>query len=200
MNYFSIMSSVPEGKKGDWKVERFVVSKEEASRFNASLIFNRQSWREIKAGTYTKLTHNREVIMSDTPAEKSDHAQIIWNATGNILLNGLGLGWTVEACMQKKEVIHITTIEIEHNVIELVGSYLLKKYPKRLSVIQADALVWKPPKGTHYDCVWHDIWPTICGDNYESMKKLRRKYGRKTNWQDAWCSEWVKELDKTDML
>ena len=194
MNYFSIMSSIPEGKKKDWEVKRFTVSKEDAKRFNVGLIFSRQSWREIKEGTYTKLTHKDETIMSDTPAEKGDHAQIIWNATGKILLNGLGLGWTVEACLQKKEVTHITVIEIEPDVIELVGSYLLIKYKKRLTIIQADALVWKPPKESRYDCVWHDIWPSICGDNYESMKKLRRKYGQKTKWQDAWCAEWVKEL------
>lgn len=194
MEYFSIMSSVPEGKKNDWEVKRFVVSEEDAKRFNVGLIFSRQSWREIKAGTYTKLTYQDKTIMSDTPAEKGDHAQIIWNAKGNILLNGLGLGWVIEACMQKKDVVHITAIEIEADVIKLCGSFLLNKFPNRLSIVQADALVWKSPKRIRYDCVWHDIWPSICGDNYESMKKLRRKYGRKTNWQDAWCSEWVKEL------
>ena len=198
MNNFAIMSSVPEGQENNWEVKRFVVSEEAAKRFNAGLIFSRQSWREIKAGTYTKLMHNDETIMSDTPAEKSDHSQIIWNATGNILLNGLGLGWLIEACMQKKEVKHITAIEIESDVIELVGSYLLGKYPDRLSIIQANALYWKPPKGIQYDCVWHDIWPTICGDNYKTMKILRRKYGQKTNWQDAWCAEWVKELSKAN--
>ena len=188
------MSSVPENKKNDWEVKRFAVSEEEAKRFNVGLIFSRQSWREIKAGTYTKLTHNGKIIMSDTPAEKSDHSQIIWNATGNILLNGLGLGWTVEACMQKKEVKYITVVEIAPEVIMLVGHYLINKYPNRLSIVMADALDWKPPKGKRYDCIWHDIWSEICGDNYESMKKLRRKYGRYTNWQDAWCAEWVKKL------
>ena len=197
MSDFSIMSSVPEGSLGDWEVKRFTVSEEDAQRFNVGLIFNRQCGRAIKAGTYTKLTNNGETIMSDTPAEKSDHAQIIWNATGNILLNGLGLGWTVEACMQKKEVKHITVVEIEPKVIMLVGHYLINKYPKRLSLVLADALEWKPPKGARYDCIWHDIWPEICGDNYESMKQLRRKYGRYTNWQDAWCAEWVKDLSKS---
>ena len=85
MNYFAIMSSIPEGKQDGWEVKQFVVSEDEASRFNIGLIFSRQSWREIKAGIYTKLTHNGETIMSDTPAEKGDHSQIIWNATGNIL-------------------------------------------------------------------------------------------------------------------
>ncbi len=193
-NLFSIMSSIPVGKKNNWEVKQFIVSEDDAKSFNIGLIFSRQSWREIKASTYTKLTNNGAVIMSDTPAEKSDHTQIIWNATGSMLFNGLGLGWIVEACLQKKEVKHITVIEIEPDIIELVGSYLLKKYPNRLSIIQANALNWKPPKGVRYDCVWHDIWPTICGDNYESMKRLRRKYGQKTKWQDAWCAEWVKDL------
>lgn len=198
MGYFSIMSSVPEGKKNNWEVKHFSVSEKEASRFNAGLIFSRQSWREIKAGIYTKLTNNGQTIMSDTPAEKSDHSQIIWNAKGNILLNGLGLGWTVEACMQKEEVKHITVIEIAPEVVILVGHYLINKYPNRLSIVMADALSWKPPKGKRYDCIWHDIWPEICGDNYESMKKLRRKYGQYTNWQDAWCAEWVKELNRSN--
>ena len=193
---FSIMSSVPEGKCGEWKVERFTVSEADAKMHQLRCQLNNND-RGIEAGTYTKLMHDNDIIMSDTPAEKKDHCPIIWYATGNVLLNGLGLGWTVEACMVKKEVKHITVIEIEPDVINLVGSYLLKKYPKRLTIIQSDALTWNPPKGFRFDCIWHDIWPTICGDNYESMKKLRRKYGRKTKWQDCWCAEWVKDLAKS---
>ena len=59
----------------------------------------------------------------------------------------------------------------------------------KLNIICADALEWKPPKGTRYNAVWHDIWDNICGDNLDDMKKLHRKYGRRTNWQGSWCRD-----------
>ena len=58
---------------------------------------------------------------------------------------------------------------------------------KRVTIINADAFEWKPPKDQRYDVVWHDIWDNICGDNLPEMTKLHRKYGKKTDWQGSWC-------------
>ena len=96
--------------------------------------------------------------------------------------------------MLNSEVEEVTVIEISPEVIKLVGTTLLKLYSKKLIIIQADALTWDPPKGVRYNAVWHDIWPTICADNWESMKRLHRRYGRKCDWQDSWQREWVAHM------
>ena len=191
-------SDIPEGKIGDWEVERFEVTKSGAEFHNLRCAIKGQYGQEVEPGMHTRLVNDGITVMSDTPAEIGENSRVVTVAKGKILINGLGLGWVVKALMLIKEVEHVTVIERSSEVILLVGRYLLKRYPKRLTIIQADALEWKSPKGHIYDCVWHDIWNTICVDNYESMKKLHRKYGRKCRWQGSWQEAWVREKVRED--
>jgi len=185
-----IRVNVPEGQSGDWKVEKFKVSKEEASFHNLRSTFSFGGrGRTIQSGDYTKLTRNGTIVMSDTPAEIRDHSYFIYQAKGHVLINGLGLGWIVEALFQKKEVKTITVIEKSKDVIDLVKQHYYDKCPKNkhIIIVHADAFEYKPQKNQRYSAVWHDIWTYICGDNVEDMKKLHRKYGRRTDWQGSWC-------------
>ena len=65
--------SVPEGISGEWRVERFTVSKKEADFQNLRASIGTSS-RPISAGDYTRLTYRHSVVMSDTPVEQHDHA------------------------------------------------------------------------------------------------------------------------------
>ena len=47
---------------------------------------------------------NSQIIMSDTIAEMEDHYMPWRMATGNILINGLGLGLLLYNCLLKKNV------------------------------------------------------------------------------------------------
>jgi len=78
-------------------------------------------------------------------------------------------------------------IELSEDVIKLVEPHLKERWGERLTVIHANALIWQPPKGAKYDMVWHDIWPTICTDNKETMTTLHRRYGRRAKWQGSWA-------------
>jgi len=128
--------------------------------------------------------------MSDTPDEMRDHLSIVNHATGRVLINGLGLGMVLKNILLKPEVFEVTVIEIDQDLIDLVGprlgwpNYVLDH---RVSIICADALTWKPPKGKRYNAVWHDIWDDICTDNLDQMKYLTRKYGQYSDWQGSWC-------------
>lgn len=187
MNYTEEFKvSVPEGEEGNWKISRFTVTEEQAKIDLMRALFHGRG-RHVPAGTYTRLTHNGEIIMSDTPDEIHDHYYFIAEATGNILINGLGLGMVLNGCLRKPEVAHATVIEISPEVISLVGKYYQNLYGDRLTIINADALVWKPPKGVKYDYVWHDIWDTICHDNLQEMATLHRRYGRIAGVQSSWC-------------
>ena len=191
---------VPEGKSGDWTVEKFTVSLE-AAKLDALEGILHGSARHARPGTYTRLMCKGgwHPVMSDTPDEIRDHLFFIHQAEGRVLINGLGLGMCVKALLGKREarevgrkyaVQHITVIENSADVIKLVAPTLYKSYgKKRLTIIEADAFEWQPPKGERWDVVWHDIWPTLCADNLKSMAKLHRKYGRRSDWQGSWSKE-----------
>lgn len=194
-----IKVDVPEGESGDWKIERFTVTDDDISIHNIRCSFKAgMGGRTMKAGTYTKLTRNGRTIMSDTPAEINDHTYFLPRAKDHVLVNGLGLGWIVEALLRKKEVKTITVIEKSEDVINLVKQHYYDKCPKDkyLIIVHADAFEYKPQKGQRYGAVWHDIWDNICGDNLEDMKKLHRKYGRRTDWQGSWCRYQCEQANK----
>lgn len=188
----AIKVDVPEGQKGNWKIERFEISQKDADWHNMRCQISMGGigrGRTIKPGTYTRLIRNGNLIMSDTPAEKMDHFNFIYEAKGDVLVNGLGVGWIIEVLLQIPQVTSITIVEISQDLIDLVGPHYQSKCNGKLNIICADALIWKPPKGKRYNAVWHDIWNNICADNLDEMKKLHRKYGRRSDWQGSWCRE-----------
>ena len=188
--YEQYKSDIPEGQDGPWCVEQFTVTEEDEKleRMRAAFSFGSRG-RFVPAGTYTKLTRNGFLVMSDTPDEIGDHMYAFHQARGRVLVNGLGLGIFTKMVLNKPEVSRVVVVEIALEVINLVGTHLKKQYGDRLILVCDDALTWKPPKGAHYDVVWHDIWDDICIDNLESMKRLHRRYGRRCDWQGSWCRE-----------
>ena len=108
--------NIPIGKSGDWEVDKFTVSEEDA-RWSSV----RDGYRAVRPGEYTKLMHKRYMIMSDTPAEQMDHYDPVRHARGNILINGLGIGMVLLNCMKKEIVEKATVIEISSDVICLVA-------------------------------------------------------------------------------
>ena len=188
--------NIPEGKSGNWEIRHFTVS-EEDEKFGALRgIFN--GGRYTPAGNYTGLYYRGSVIMSDTPDEIRDHLGFIRQAHGNVLINGLGIGMVLQAVLNKSDVDHTTVIEISPDVISLVAPHYQNKFGDKFTVIQADALEYKPEKGVRYNAVWHDIWPNICTDNLEEMAKLHRKYGRRCDWQGSWSKELLKYYQRRE--
>lgn len=168
--------SVPEGTSGAWRVEQYEVPADRWQGFR----------RVVPPGRYTRLTRNGKVIMSDTPDEKRDHMWFAQRARGNVLINGLGLGMVLGAILRKLEVSSVTIIENSPDVIRLVApSYR----DPRVTIIEADALEWRPAPGQRYDAVWHDIWDDICADNLPEMHKLHRRYGRRAAFQGSWARD-----------
>jgi len=172
---------VPDGVSGDWRVETFEVEKPS--------IYLLLKGRPVEPGTYKRLMFKNEVIMSNTPAEVRDFMYFVWKAKGNVLINGLGLGVVLKAVLQMP-VRSVTVIEISEDVIKLVAPIF---NDPRVTIIQADAMTWKPPSGMYYNAVWHDIWTSICETNLDDMKFLHRRYGKRCDWQASWCRE---ELDR----
>lgn len=166
--------NVPEGSAGSWRIECFAVSLA-AAQFSAL----REGARAVPPGTYTALKRDGYVIMSDTPAEISDHLEAIRKAHGHCLVNGLGLGMVLQAIARKAGVAKVTVIEKSVDVIALVAPHYAAMFGDKVEIINADAYEYQPPKGVRYGMVWHDIWDDLCTDNLPEMERLHRKYGRR---------------------
>lgn len=190
MNVDDLKVSVPEGRSGDWAVERFTVAPDEASmeRFRAAINFG---GRFVPAGTYTRLVRRGAIVMSDTPDEIRDHMWAIYQAHGHCLVNGLGLGVVLGGMLRKAGVERVTVVEIDPDVIALVAPHYIAQFGDRCEIVQADALEWAPPKGVRYGVVWHDIWNSLCWDNLADMHRLHRRYGRRADWQGSWGREYI---------
>lgn len=181
---------VPEGEKGIWKVERFEVSDADSTRSSISVMKYGRGF--VPPGTYTRLDYVKGPswngpMMSDTPDEIADHLEFIRKAQGRVLIHGLGLGMCLAAAANKREVKHVMCIEKDPDVIALVAPHWKERFGNKIEIIEEDALTWKPVKGAWWDAVWHDIWPTICLDNWPEIVKLHRRFGRRSGWQGSWC-------------
>ena len=140
--------------------------------------------RYCPGGTYCRLRIDGHLVMSDTPDEMRDHSEAIRRATGSCLINGLGIGMVLKNILLKEEVTDVTVVDINQDLIDLVGPYY---NDSRVRIVCCDAFDYKPEKGRRYGMVWHDIWKDICSDNLDDMKRLHRKYGRYCEWQGSWC-------------
>jgi hypothetical protein len=198
---------IPDGKSGDWEIETFEVSEDDAAFTRMRAAINPGRDREVLAGKYKKLSRNGSLVMSDTKAEILDHRDLFYHRRGRILIHGLGLGMATRGCLLSPEVTEVTTVEIDRNVIDLVSAALFEEsirianklgieYKGRLSILHDDAMTWKPPRGARYEFVWHDIWDNICTDNLEPMRKLHRRFNHRTQRQASWSREQVTMLKR----
>lgn len=175
--------SISEGTCGKWSVVRFSVSEADAKFTVLRAAMKGRGY--VPPGTYTRLNcKGRGIVMSDTPDEMRDHRYAVQRAQGHVLLNGLGIGMVLTNILKKECVTAVTVVEIDADVIALVGPNYTDP---RVTIIHESAFEYAPPKAVRYGAVWHDIWDTICGDNLTQMTKLKRKYGRRADWQGCWC-------------
>lgn len=167
---------------GDWRIEVREITERS---------FNFRPRDDIPPGTYTGLIERGRLWMSDTPAERRDHAEAYWQAKrrgGRALVHGLGLGMVVKAMLGLPNVEHVDVVELNPDVIALCGP-AFDRYGARVTIHEGDCLTRKWPTGVRWSVVWHDIWPDICTDNLPEMATLHRKYGRRCDWQGSWCHD-----------
>ena len=149
--------SVPVGTAGNVTVEKFTITKEDERLGQLRAVISSSSrGRYVPAGTYIHLLIDGQIVMSDTPDEMDDQRDFIRNAKGHILINGLGLGVTLQLVLEKPEVTKVTVIEKNPYVIALVGYHYQQRYSDRLEILLGDAFTYKPPKGIRYGAVWHE--------------------------------------------
>lgn len=147
--YKNMSELLEEREINGWKLEKFEIKQD---NFRAML-------DGIKPGTYIRLTHNGECVMSDTDMEKNTNRKFCSKAYGDIIIGGLGIGMIIMAIQDKPEVKSITVIEKNQEVIDLVASQL--DFNEKVNIICADVFEWKPERGIKYDMAYMDIWNWI---------------------------------------
>lgn len=183
--------SIPDGQRGPWAIETFNVSRMEAEFHNLRCMMNRRRTSEIRPGTYRRLRHaSRGTVMSNTPMEVRTHRIAFAKATGSVLINGLGMGMILEAVLSKPDVTAVRVIELDADVLALVGPHFA--HDPRVTLVHADARTYTPARGERFDFVWHDIWDDISADNLPEMKYLTRRYARRAAAQGSWSRDLVK--------
>lgn len=142
-------------------------------------------------GPIKHLLCNQTIYMADVPIEQSTQQQAIDEAKsrgGKILTTGLGLGMFPDLVLESNIVESVTIIEKNLEVINLVWPTLYKKHKNKIIIILADALEWEPT--SHYNVIWHDIWPIPYGHANNAEKKiLEPKYKPWCDWQGFWETE-----------
>lgn len=165
--YLDMAKILEDRKIGNWELDHFTIGERDI----IGLV------QGISPGTYVRLMHEGEVVMSNTDMEKRTNADFCRKAYGNVLIGGLGIGMIILAIQDKQEVKSITVIEKNQEVIDMIASQL--KFNEKVKIIHADVFEWKPDKGVKYDVSYMDIWSYINHDVYENeMKPLKRRYAR----------------------
>lgn len=179
---------LPEGVAGDWRLIKFEAKREELGLMNLRALRDGYPHRIIPPGHYTRLVRRGTVVMSDTPAEAHENSPAVRRVVpdSNVLINGLGIGFVLNAIL-KKNPKRVIVVEQSPDVIQLVGGFYQRD--PRVMICPADAFTFKPPKDWRFSVVWHDIWDTISPDNLKEMTRLKRRYGRVADWQGCWAED-----------
>ncbi|MND11906.1 spermidine synthase [compost metagenome] len=178
---------VPVGRSGNWQVEEFSLNKEDSDFTLFRAKFNNRMDEYVPAGTYKRLVCRGTVVMSNTPMEIRTNWDFIERASGDVLINGLGLGMTLTAILKKPSLRSVTVIEASQDVIELVGPTFATD--PRVTIIHADAFTYESEHGRVFDMVWSDIWNDICSSNLPQMITLQEKYTPHAKWQGCWAQQ-----------
>tara|TARA_R100000988_G_scaffold88691_1_gene51751 strand:+ start:252 stop:800 length:549 start_codon:yes stop_codon:yes gene_type:complete len=176
--------SIPEGSTGAYQV----------AHYNRQTQYKMwQTYLNMKAEPYdnhTVLIKNTcpMPIMQNSQAEYNEHQWLWDNATGDVLIGGLGLGMIHQALIDNPNVTSVTIIELEQDVADLVWEHCAKD--DTFNLVIADFETWTPPAGSSFDTVWGDTWLWDNSLTYQEYKALiTNRYSQYTDnigfWETA---------------
>jgi hypothetical protein len=141
-------------------------------------------------------------VMSDTPAEINEHGDALTRARGRVLIHGLGLGCLVSGLLAHPLVTHIDVVEVDPDVIEMVGPYYQDE--ARVTIHRGDCMTFPWPPDARWDYVWHDIWSHISDLNLDpetaehgiSYGMLFDRFDARCEAQGAWAFPEAVEMQR----
>jgi len=193
---FPCMASILKDCESEhFVINHFTVTNDDVRRCQLiDAIHGRGEYDGFKAGNYVRLCrkpfdpYDPDPMMSDTFMEKETQVDVIENAHGDVLIAGLGIGMVLLAIQNKPTVSSVTVVEKEQEIIDLIKPQL--PLNKKVTIVCSDIFNYVPQQ--KFDTIYFDIWDNICGDNWEEMKKLERKFRSKLK-PNGWMTCWRKE-------
>ena len=153
-------------KKGEWILEYRNYKPYQAFAYKDVTIDETNNFAEITSlgffdepFNYLAVIQNDEIWMSITPHEIETMQESIDEASGNVVVFGLGLGYYPFMLSLKKDVKHITIVEIDENVIELFKTNILPQFKNadKISIVHKDAFEYMNHL-KEYDYAFVDLW------------------------------------------
>ncbi len=178
-----IRVQIPPGKSGDFEIAHFTDTTTR-NMWQTYLEMKKESY-----GSYTVLLKEGcpMPIMQDSEAEYNEHAPLFENATGDVLIGGLGIGFCHQKLIDNPDVTSVTIVEKYQEVVDLVWEHCPKD--DRFSLVVADIEEWEPSEGTSWDYAWFDTWLI---DNLLDYKQHRafmeERYGEYVTTIGSWNS------------
>ena len=120
--------------------------------------------------------------MEDSAFELRKHLPIWMAARGRVLVTGLGLGCVVRGLLAKPEVEQIDVVEIDDDILRVVGPEFAKD--PRVTLHHGDAL--EIDLAGRFDFAWHDLWTE--GDGLHQLHvALLMRFSNRCGPQGAWA-------------
>lgn len=178
-------------RKFPWSVQFRVLEDCKGIGFPSYTLLSRVSVKTLH------LKDESDIVMEDSRLELQKHLPIWLEAKGRVLVTGLGLGCVVRGLLAKREVEHITVVEIDKSILRVVGHEFASN--RRVTLIHADALHVRLVG--RFDYAWHDLWTD--GDTHLQTlhAQLLAKFREQCSYQGAWqFPRWAKRLVKLPLI
>lgn len=185
-----MVNLIPARSQGVARIDHFEVSKAEATVSSIRALATRGREMGVMAGKYARLVVEGRLYMTDTQMEQVTNGAFLRNAKGNVLIAGLGLGMVLVPLLKNPDVNTILVLEKYQDVIDLVApSFKEAIDDERLHIFNEDVTTWRPETDWEWDTIFFDIWPDICPDNMEQMRKLENRHRfhlAEGGWMESW--------------
>ena len=166
-----IAVNIPEGTSGDFEIAHYT-NETTDKQWQMYLVSKNESYPNYCVLTTTTCPMP---IMQDSEGEYREHQWLWDNATGDVLVGGLGIGMIHQKLIDNPDVTSVTIIEISQEVIDLVWEHCAKD--DTFTLILDDFETWVPPEGTTFDTIWADSWIFDNGISYPAyQEKIQNHY------------------------
>lgn len=181
-------------EKGEAKISTYEFSKKKDPLFNARAIMN-GGMEYMDDGKYVRLHVGGVLMMSDTRMEKRSNFEFCHCANGRVLIAGLGIGLILHNITHRINegiITSVVIVEKSQDVIDLIKPYF-DDISTKVEFVCCDIFEYKPDG--KFDTIYFDIWPDICEDNLDQIKKLHNKFKYKLNRHNpnCWMNSWMKD-------
>jgi hypothetical protein len=174
-------SSLAPQEFGLWTIEKRYRPQQEPAGAIFNLTVGGDVQTALRRMTEATMHADGEVVMEDGLIELRRHLPIWLSARGRVLVTGLGLGCVVRGLLASSRVDHIDVVELDRNILEIVGAEFQSN--PRVTLIRGDALTCDIAGS--WDFAWHDIWCEGNGLQFLHVKLIDR-FRDRAGLQGAW--------------